>query len=93
MRESRIERALLTKARRAGFECLKMVSPGRAGVPDRLLLLPNGAHLFVEVKAPGEKLRPLQEKCKEQFERLGHKVEVVDSLASVDELIGRLTHD
>ena len=45
--------------RRSGI-CLKWVSPGFDGVPDRIVFLP-GRHIgFVEVKAPGEVPRPLQ---------------------------------
>ncbi len=50
-----------------------------AGVPDRLVLLPKGKIYFVELKAPGKKLRPLQLKRKEQLESLGFKVYVIDS--------------
>ena len=43
-----------------GGICPKLVSPGFDGMPDRMVLLPNGRIGFVEVKAPGEKPRPLQ---------------------------------
>lgn len=38
----------------------KFVSPGQSGVPDRILVFPNGVVAFVELKAPGEKPRELQ---------------------------------
>ena len=57
---------------------VKFVSPGLSGVPDRLILSPGGKAAFVEVKAPGERLRPLQQKRKEQIEALGFKVYVLD---------------
>jgi len=40
----------------------KFVSPGFDGVPDRLVLLPKGKMAFIELKAKGKKLRPLQKK-------------------------------
>ncbi len=43
-------------------------------MPDRLILLPNRKAAFVEVKAPGKTLRPLQEKRKRQLEALGFGV-------------------
>lgn len=43
-----------------GALCLKFVSPGNSGVPDRLILIPGGVAVFVELKAPGKKERKLQ---------------------------------
>ena len=99
MRERVVERYLKTKIESTGGLCLKFESPGRAGVPDRLCLMPNGIHFFVEVKAPGEKLRPLQLKCKKDFTKLKHPVLVVDTKEKVDDLMaiwttgGRLDGD
>ena len=47
-------------------------------MPDRLVLLPNGILAFVELKAPGKKLRPLQIRRKAQLERLGFSVYCID---------------
>lgn len=73
--------------RECGGECLKFVSPGNAGVPDRIVLLPNGKMQFVELKAPGEKPRPLQVAVHEEFRRLGFEVLVIDSMEGVDDFI------
>nr|WP_330398693.1 VRR-NUC domain-containing protein [Lacrimispora celerecrescens] len=51
---------------------------GLDGVPDRLVLLPGGRCAFVELKAPGKKLRPLQEKRRTQLEALGFPVYCID---------------
>ncbi|WP_367576282.1 VRR-NUC domain-containing protein [Shouchella lonarensis] len=66
---------------------MKFVSPGTAGVPDRLVILPAGRIVFAEVKAPGMKLRALQVKRKQQLEQLGCQVYVVDSIESIDRLL------
>mgnify|MGYP002750418290 CR=1 FL=1 len=50
MRENVIERALREDIKKKGGWCLKFVSPGTAGVPDRICLLPGGVIAFVEVK-------------------------------------------
>ena len=71
------------QARRKGGVALKFVSPGTAGVPDRLVLLPGKKIAFVELKAPGKKPRPLQIKRKEQIEALGFKVWVIDQIDEV----------
>ena len=69
----------LTEATKAlGGIALKFVSPGMSGVPDRLILLPGKRLAFVEVKAPGETLRPLQVKRKRQLEALGFSVYCID---------------
>lgn len=61
LRESVIEKALVKEAKSRGGMAVKFVSPGFDGVPDRLVLLPGGKCAFVELKAPGKKLRPLKE--------------------------------
>jgi len=62
---------------------VKFVSPGLDGVPDRIVLLPNKKMAFVEVKAPGKKLRPLQEKRRRQLEALGFPVYVIDGAEQI----------
>ncbi len=52
MREKQIEQKLVQAAGKSGGICPKFTSPGSAGMPDRLLLLPQGRMAFVEVKAP-----------------------------------------
>lgn len=59
MREKLIEQKLVKAVKAAGGLCPKFVSPGMAGMPDRLVLLPGSRLAFVEVKAPGKKPRPL----------------------------------
>lgn len=59
--ERDIERALVGMVKRHGGLCLKWVCPGWSGVPDRVVLLPGGRVLFVEVKRPkGGRLSELQ---------------------------------
>lgn len=87
MNEVRIERFLKRKIENIGGLCIKFISPSMAGVPDRIILLPKGKIYFAELKAPGEKLRPLQIKRKEQIEKLGFKVYVIDTFEKVDELL------
>ncbi len=60
MREAEIEARLVRGVKEAGGLCYKFVSPGNPGVPDRLILLPGGRILFVELKTPGGKLSNIQ---------------------------------
>ena len=48
--EKDIEKALGRMVGRHGGLCLKWVCPGWAGVPDRILLIPGGRIIFVELK-------------------------------------------
>lgn len=78
MREKTIEQKLVTAVKKQGGICPKFVSPGFDGMPDRIVLLPHGRFAFVEVKAPGEKPRPLQLVRHEMLRRLGFRVYVLD---------------
>ena len=71
MREKYIETKLVKAVKSMGGLALKFVSPGFDGVPDRLVLLPGGKIACIELKAPGETLRPLQGRRKRQLEGLG----------------------
>lgn len=70
----------------------KFVSPGLDGVPDRLILLPGSKVGFVECKAPGKQLRPLQVHRKRQLEGLGFLVYCLDKPEAIggilDEIAG-----
>ena len=89
MREKVIERKLVSAVAKAGWLALKLISPGFNGVPDRLLLFYGGRVAFCEVKAPGEKPRPLQVCRIQQLREMGFRVYVVDS----EEKIGEMIHE
>ena len=52
-------------------------------MPDRLLLLPEGKMMFVEVKAPKKKPRALQLKRHGELRRLGFDVYVLDGESQI----------
>ena len=78
-KEKHVEQKLVTAVKAAGGICPKFVSPGTDGMPDRLVLFPEGRIGFVEVKAPGKKPRPLQTARHEMLTCLGFKVYVLDA--------------
>jgi hypothetical protein len=59
MNEKQVENKLTAAVKKAGGIAPKFVSPGFAGMPDRLILLPDGHIAFAELKAPGKRPRPL----------------------------------
>ena len=87
MREKEVEAALVKAAKKRNGVALKYVSPGLSGVPDRLVLLPDGKIGFIELKSPGKKMRLLQEKRKSQLERLGFLVFCLDSKEEVEVML------
>ena len=89
MREKLIEQKLGDAVRDLDGYALKFVSPGLAGVPDRIVLLPGGRLFFVELKAPGQKPRPVQRHRMETLRSLGFTVEVLDDPAQIPSLLSR----
>ena len=93
MREKEIEKKLTQAVKCMGGICPKFISPGYDGVPDRIVLFPGGRIAFVEVKAPGKPLRPLQVRRKRQLESLGIKVYVLDAAEQIDEILKAIGGD
>jgi len=87
MKEKYIEKKFVEAVTNLGGLAPKFVSPGLNGVPDRIVLLPNGHMAFVELKAPGQMMRPVQLKRKRQLERLGYKVYCIDALSEIGGVI------
>lgn len=85
--ESDIERRLVREVERIGGWAPKWVSPGNRGVPDRIVLLPNGRVVFVELKAPGGRMAPLQKRWAKILRSLGHQVYRISSVEEVDKFI------
>jgi hypothetical protein len=82
--EAAVERRLAELAAKAGGMALKLCAASRAGVPDRLVLLPGGVARFVELKARGGKTRPIQDAVMGKIRRMGHHVSVLRSAEEVE---------
>lgn len=74
MKESAIEAYLRDQVKAQGGKAYKFISPGNAGVPDRLVLLPGGKIAFVELKTPGKKSTALQAAQQRRIRDLGFDV-------------------
>ena len=90
MREKVIEQKLVAEVKKAGGICPKWVAPGFDGVPDRIAMFPDGKIAFVEVKAPGEKPRPLQRARHELLRKLGFRVYVLDEIEKIGGMIDEI---
>lgn len=77
MTEKEIERILVTGVRDLGGRAYKWVSPGNAGVPDRIVIFPGQAPIFVELKTESGKLTRLQEVQIRRLQDLQQRVQVL----------------
>lgn len=89
MLEKTIERYLVDKVKKMNGMAVKLNSIGFAGLPDRMVLLPNSIIFFVETKAPGKKSRLLQLKIQSRLQALGFKVYEIDNKNQIKEVLKR----
>lgn len=80
MLEKDIEKILTKEVRLMGGRAYKWVSPGNTGVPDRIVFLPDGRIIFVELKTDTGKLSSLQKAQIAKLKALGQTVQVVQGL-------------
>jgi len=90
MREKDVEKLLIQEVKKRGGRAYKWVSPGNAGVPDRIVIFPDRPPVFVELKADSGRLTKLQEVQIRRLESLGQAVFVARGASGVDELIRAL---
>jgi len=90
MREKTIEAKLVKTVRSMGGLAPKFISPGLDGMPDRIVLLKHGRLAFVEVKANGQKPRPLQVRRKRQLEALGFSVYCLDDATQIGGILDEI---
>ena len=90
MKECAVEKHLISVTRACGGICLKFISPGIAGVPDRIVILPGGKIGFAETKAPGKKPRRLQKAVIRDLYRRRCRVATIDNLKSAEGFVRRL---
>lgn len=84
--ENSIERYFVQKCKEAGMKAIKMIPTFEAGIPDRQILY-AGVSGFAEIKAPGQKPRPLQIAYMDSLKLAGFFVGVIDSKESAVEWI------
>lgn len=85
--EAELERRLVSEVKRIGGQAPKWVSPGNRGVQDRIVILPGGRTIYVEMKAPGKQLKPLQVRWAKILRNMGHQVYKIDSNEDIDKFI------
>ena len=87
MREYVIENEFVKAVRKAGGVAYKLNSLTANGLPDRLVLFFPARTVFVELKAPGKQMRPLQRKRRYQLQKLGFPVLCIDQFSQIQPCI------
>lgn len=87
--EKQIEAYLIKQVEKRKGLAYKWVSPGNCGVPDRILFLPGGVVIPVELKAPDKEdnLSPMQKLQITKIGRTGTRVYVLSTRTEVDRLM------
>ena len=83
MKESVIEARLVRLVRSRGGLCFKFVSPGNPGVPDRIVITPEGRTVYVELKTEAGRLAAIQKWQQEEMRKRGAEVRTLKGLDQV----------
>ncbi len=90
MLERDIERKLTAHVRSLGGWAMKLVSPGNAGVPDRLIILPGGQVIFAELKTDTGRVSPLQWAAINRLRELGARAVIVRGEQGLEQICTEL---
>ena len=91
MNESTIEQRLVQGIKKLGGMCMKFVSPGTSGVPDRIIITSTGKVIFAELKTETGRLTKLQAYTIDEMRKRGADVRVVKGLSEVKALLEELS--
>ena len=93
MLEKSIESSLGRAVQRRGGLWYKFVSPGQPGVPDRIIVVPGGRIVFVELKTLQGRLEKIQQWQIDRLREAGADVRVVRGSAEAKALVEELFAD
>jgi len=90
--EKSLEKWFLNACAARGFKCLKLT--GYKGIPDRMVLAPNGKLAFVELKKPaGGTVSELQQQWLSTLGKLGFTALATSSRERLAALLVELGHE
>lgn len=90
MNEKLIEKNLKIAIKAMGGLALKFTSPYHRGIPDRIVLMPDGKARFVELKSTGKKPTPLQKKAMKELKAMGFYVIIIDDGRKLNDFLDAL---
>lgn len=85
--EKTLEARLRKEIEQRGGMAIKLMSQLHRGLPDRMIIMPQGCIYFVELKSTGEKPTGLQTHCHNQLRNLGHTVYVIDTTQRLQDFL------
>lgn len=86
--EKDIEQRLRRRVEQRGGLCLKLTA--KDGIPDRLVVLPDRAPVFVELKRPvGGRLAPIQEYEIKRLRSIGQRVFVIKNFEEIEAFLAK----
>lgn len=85
--EKDVERRLVELVKINNGMCIKLLCDQLMGLPDRMCLFPGHKIIFVELKTTGRKPRRIQVYVHNKLKALGFRVEVIDTIKGVEDLI------
>lgn len=91
--EKSVERKLVELTKLSGGLCIKLLTYQFTGLPDRMCLFPGSIIIFVELKTTGEKPRKIQLAVHRMLRNLGFRVEVIDTIKGVEDLIKEIENE
>ena len=89
-KEARIENWLVRQVRDLGGICDKFTSPSNPGVPDRLIVMPGGRVIFVELKTETGKLANIQVWQHKRYRERGADVRLIKGMDEARKLVEEL---
>ena len=93
IRERDVESYLVDELKKVGYPCLKFVPDGKVGMPDRVVLLPDGRVLWVELKTDNGRLEEIQKVQHKKLRDFGHRVVVIWNRDEADKLIEEIKNE
>ena len=87
MKESVIEARLVRLVKQRGGLCYKFVSPNNPGVPDRIVITPDGRTIYVELKTPVGRLAKVQKWQHQELRKRNADVRTLWSKEDVDAFV------
>lgn len=88
--EKTLEARLRKEIEKRGGIALKHTAQYHRGMPDRIILLPNGVTIFIELKTTGKKPTALQLHAMQKLLNLGFACFVVDSTETLNHLLTKI---
>ena len=87
MLEKDIEKRMVLEIKKRGGLCYKFTSPSNPGVPDRIVITPEGKVIFVELKTEIGRLAKIQRWQVSEMQKRGADVRIVKGWDAVKAFI------